>query len=348
MYGRSALFLALLVGIPVAIYFLVPQSSRVDHLAVARDAITRRDFATARRELDAHLAENPRDTEAQFLAARTARRDGDGVAAEKYLQAYLEIGGDREAANLEREMRRSQEGDVSSAGGVLKFCTEHPDHAAAPFMLEALARGLLAAGDSLHALTALDLWLSRAPPAADRVQALVWRGTALERLGRVPEAAADYRKALEIDPAHAEARLRLASFLTRDEPQEALNLYERLEHENPGQFEVLLGLARCHRQLGDHDAAGRIIARLQADRPDDVGVLTEAGMLALDRGHPADAEPLLRRAVALAPTRRDPNLQLLRCLRDQGKESEASEQQAKFKRIEEELQRKIDAATRKP
>ncbi|MDB5307275.1 MAG: tetratricopeptide repeat protein [Gemmataceae bacterium] len=337
---KALLFLALVVGVPLWL-FLSPPGGGPDHLTAARDAIGRRDFATARRELDTHLGNNPRDLDAHLLAAQTARRADDGPAAEGHLQQYLDLGGDPDAVALERTLRRSQEGDSSGGGGALKFCTDNPDHPAVPFMLEALARGLLATGRPGQALTCLDLWLARSPPPADRVQALEWRGRALEGMGRAPEAAEDYRRALAIDPGHAEARLRLAGFLTRDDPREALAHYERLERDAPGRPEVLLGLARCRRQLGDHEAAGRILAGLTAARPDDVDVLTEAGALAVDRGRPAEAEGLLRKAVALAPDRRDPNLQLARCLHDLGKEAEAWEVSAKVKKLEEELLRRI-------
>jgi tetratricopeptide (TPR) repeat protein len=345
---KPVLFLAVLVGVPLGLYLLVPKSGRADHLAGARAAIDRRDFATARRELDEHLARNPRDADAEFLAARTARRAGDGPAAEPHLKRYLELGGDPETAELEREMQRSQDGNVSGAAGVLKFCADHPDHPAAPFMLEAMAQGLLKAGDLVRAVACLDLWLARDLTPADRVQGLVWRGQALERQGRAPEAAADYGYALAIDEGHVEARLHLAEFLIRDEPRKALALFERLEREAPGRPEVLFGLARCRRQLGDLDAAAQLLARLLANHPDDVAMLTEAGIVALDRGRPAEAEPLLRKAVKLAPDRREPNLQLARCLHDLGKADEEREQQARLKQIDDELKRRLDAATRKP
>lgn len=344
--AKPALLLVLLVGVPLGLYYLAPAAA--DHLAAAREAAARRDFATARRELDTYLGRNPTDPAALLLAARTARRADDPAAAEKYLGKYAELGGDPDTVTLEREMRRSQEGEVSSAAGVLRFCTDHPDHPEVPFMLEALARGLLKAGPPNQTVACLDLWLAKQLSPADRVQGLVWRGRALEQQGLRPEAAEDYRRALEADPDHPEAGLRLAEFLIRDDPRTALAYFDRLDRAAPGRFEVLFGQARCRRQLGDQAEAAALFARLLADHPDDVAVLTEAGSLALDRGRPAEAEPLLRRAVALAPTRRDPNVQLLRCYRELGKDAEAKDQQARVKEIDDELQRRIDALTRKP
>ena len=102
-------------------------------------------------------------------------------------------------------------------------------------------------------------------------------------------------------------------------------------------------MAQCHHQLGELEAAAGILQRVQDDRPDDLEVLIEAGTLTLDRGQPRAAEPLLRRAVALAPSRRDPNVQLLRCLQDLGDDAAIRKQQAVLKSIDDEIQRKLDA-----
>jgi len=215
-------------------------------------------------------------------------------------------------------------------------------------MLEALARGILLAGSPNQAITCLDLWLSHSLSPADRVQGLVWRGLALEKMGLAPEAAADYRTLLAIDPNHAEARFRLAEYQTRDEPREAFVQFQRLDRETPGRPEVQLGLARCHRQLGEHATALSIITQLLAARPNDLDVLTEAGTLALDRGKPAEAEPLLRKAITLSPYRLIANVQLLQCLQELGKADDAEVQRSKVKKIDEEIQKRIDAMTRKP
>jgi tetratricopeptide (TPR) repeat protein len=232
---------------------------------------------------------------------------------------------------------------------MLAACAANPDDPAAPLMLEALARGLVPAGPSRLALPTLDLWLSRPISPADRAQALVWRGRVLEERQRLAaEAAEDYRKALDVAPDHAEARLRLARFLVRNQPAEALEHFRHLDRQTPGRPEVLLGLARTYHQLGDLDAADELLQRLQPGASNDPDVLVAAGALALDRGKPKDAEPLLRRAVSVAPRGRDPNVQLLRCLRELGDEQAVRKQQAVVQSIEDELQRQQIADRGKP
>src|SRR5688572_1279240 len=192
---KVVLFLAVPVAVAAGVYWGVPR--RADHLTAARAAIERRDFAAARRDLDAHLARRPRDASALLLAAQSARRDGDGQAAEAYLTRYLDAGGAPDQARLERTLRAVQNGQVENASRMLAACAANPDDPAAPLMLEALARGLVLAGPPKLALPCLDLWLSRPISPADRVQALIWRGQVLEeRQGLAAEAAEDYRRAV--------------------------------------------------------------------------------------------------------------------------------------------------------
>ena len=343
---KLLLFVAAFIGIPTALYFLSP--SGADALTPARDAIARRDFPTARGELDSFLSAHPEHREALFLAARTARRADDTDAAEEYLKRFEKAGGPATDATLERDLRKTQAGQVGNAAHMMRLCAEQPDDLSVPFVLEAFARGLLAVNNPPLAIRCLDQWLGLELSPGDRAQGFVWRAEALSRQGLAPEAAGDYRRALEIQPGHLEARLRLAEFLARDEPREALPLFEALNRDHPDRPDVWLGLARCHRQLGDLDAAADWIARLAPETTNDIPVLVEAGTLALDRGRPKEAEPLLRKAAALAPTRRDPNVQLLRCLEALGDPKAIQVQREQLKTIDDEIQRRIDAARGKP
>jgi tetratricopeptide (TPR) repeat protein len=339
---KLLLFFAAFVGIPVTLYFFSP--SGADALSPARDALARRDFPTARRELEAFLAFHPDHRDALFLAARTARRADDPEAAEAFLKRFEKAGGPAADATLERDLRKTQAGEVGNAVPLMRLCAEQPNDPSVPFVLEAFARGLLAVNNLPLAVECLDQWLGLDLPPGDRAQAFVWRGEALARQGLAPEAAAAYRRALQIDSGHTEARFRLADFLARDEPREALPLFESLNRDHPDRPDVWLGLARCHRQLGDLKAAASWIAELSPESTDEVPVLVEAGALALDRGRPKEAEPLLRKAVKLAPNRRDPNVQLLRCLEDLGDWKAIQRQRSLLQKIDDEIQRRIDAA----
>jgi Tfp pilus assembly protein PilF len=345
---KLTVVLVVLIGAPVGLYYWNQRAASGDHLTLAKDAIERRDFPTALRELDLFLTQMPKHTEARLLAAQTARRAGQFDRADQHLRVFRDLGGSREEADLELELRASQTGaKVDNAVQVLAFCRANPNNPATGAMLEALAQGLLARPNPPLAIQCLDLWLARSLSAADQAQGHVWRGQALDMQGLAPEAAVDYRQALTLAPSHSEARLRLAQFLTRDNPSEARAILEQLLTEAPDRAEVRLHLARCYRLLGELAKAAQYLETLRVEVPDDLNVLIEAGALAIDQGNPAAAEPLLRQAVILAPQRRDPNMELLRCLRALRKDDEAKKQQAKVQEIDDEIQRKIDLFNKK-
>ena len=246
---------------------------------------------------------------------------------------YLKAGGASEQGGLERGLQLVQTGDVSIAGGLYAFCTKHPEKPEVPFILEALAQGFLASNLPAAAVLSLDKWLETPLSPADRSQGLVWRGQALDQLDQTREAIEDYRKAIELTPTQGEARLRLATILSDSEPRPALEMFSQLDRESPGRLEVRLGIARCRRQLGELDEAAALIAPLLSEHPDDVAVVIEASKLALDRGRPTEAEPLLRHAIELAPRNRLAVSQLARCLKDQGKDAAAAAMREKLKQM---------------
>jgi tetratricopeptide (TPR) repeat protein len=314
---------------------------------VAEAAAGRRDFVAARDHLDRYLASGPADPGAYLLAARVARRTGDAAAVSDHLRRYGELGGDRDGPARERPLTRIEAGDPAGSGRVYEFCTTNPGHPAAASAFESLTIGMRKIGQPDRALSCAKEWLRVATTPADRAEAHVGRGLALAMKGLGAEAGQEYRLALAEDPNSADARFHLAEFLTRDEPAEALALFRGLDAERPDRPEVRLGMAKAHRQLGNHAAAAEVLAPLLAARPDDSDVISEAGTLALDRGRADEAEDLLRRAVSKAPERRTPNVQLLRCLQERGKTAEADAQRARVKQIDDEIDKRIAAMTGK-
>src|SRR5262249_16859685 len=140
----------------------------------------------------------------------------------------------------------------------------------------------------LAAVDCLTEWLKLQP---EHVQALTWRGQALELLRRHDQALADYRKAIVVDPDAEEARLRLADLLTNfRRGKDALEHYESLQPRHPSSPKVLLGLARCRRELGQSEEAQQVLDELLAHDPEDFLALAERGRLALEAGDPTAAE----------------------------------------------------------
>lgn len=306
------------------------------NLRSARRLAARRDFQPALDHLGRCRFAWPRDHEVLFLTARTARRAGRYAEAEDLLAACKARGCDPEAVSLELALLRAQQGELRRVEAYLQDALDrgHPD---ALLILEGLSQGYLTTFRLPEAVRCLDRWLESDP---DAVQALVWRAEAAQRLHRATRALEDYRRAVALDPARRDARLRLAQMLLEaNVPGEALEHFERLAREQPDDPVVLLGLARCRRQVGEPEQALPLLERLLAERPNDAGALCERGRLEMDAHRPAEAEPWLRRAVEAAPYEKDAVYNLMRCMQDLGNRDEAATWRARLKGIDADLQR---------
>jgi len=93
-------------------------------------------------------------------------------------------------------------------------------------------------------------------------------GLLMSMTGRLPDAEREYRRALVLDPAHADARGNLGPLLVR---------------------------------MGRTREAADELKRLVADDPENVGALTNLGVVLLQQGRANDARPYLERAVQLVP-----------------------------------------------
>jgi predicted Zn-dependent protease len=301
----------------------------------AQKALDRRDFAEARARLARCLQSWPEDTQLRLLAARAARRDGDYEEAGKQLGRCTEFGGDQETVSLERAMLVAQGGDPGRVEGYLlsRLRGQPPQ---ADLIFEALAQGYLKTHRLPEALHCLDRWLEHQP---DDVQALLWRGQVLERWNDLEEAVASYRRAVAVDPGHEKARRFLALALVRsDRATEAVERLESLRRQC-ADAEILLGLARGRRSLGQVDEARRELDEVLATQPQNAEALSERGKLALQTGRAAEAEDWLRQALALAPYDRETNYTYYLCLRQQGREKEAARALEAVERIRADLQR---------
>ena len=141
-------------------------------------------------------------------------------------------------------------------------------------------------------------------------------GRYLEGEGKVDEAVAALRKAIELDSKSAEPRAELAALYARqdkareaaDAAEDALKVDPRNREANRVLGSVLAALAEQRQPLrpGDDVAAypKRAIAALEIARGDGTGDLTidlTLARLYLDEERPADAVPLLRRIVSEQP-----------------------------------------------
>src|SRR5207249_1211141 len=121
-----------------------------------------------------------------------------------------------------------------------------------------------------RARRAVDLWLRVCPGRADQVQGLVWRGRIHAFASAQPQAVADFRKALELDPDHFDARLHLAQAVAQKAPAEAARHFQILRERDPTNNQVRFSLATIRRGLGQIEEARQVLDEMLADDPDNV------------------------------------------------------------------------------
>jgi Tfp pilus assembly protein PilF len=315
----------------IAVWLLWPDP----YLSAANRALERRDYSAALAVLEDGLKRRPRDVRLLFLAARTARRASRFQQAQEYLRACQRLQGPAEAINLELALMRVQQGDAEPEVFLLTRVEQgDPDTL---LIWEVLIQYYLDSYQLYKARDCLDQYLEHRP---DDVPALVGRGFVWDRLFFYSDAARDYRRAVLLDPANDQARLRLAeTLLIVGPPEEAADHFEELCKRHPESVDARLGLARARRQLGHTLEAKRDLDALLLGHPLHVDVLTERGILALDDGELVKAESLLRKAAAQAPTDRKVLHNLCQCLRQSGKDTDLREFQVQLDRADDELKR---------
>ena len=141
-------------------------------------------------------------------------------------------------------------------------------------------RALLSSGNAQGALDVAEKWMAAAPNDMDAVG---WHGRALMRLGRLPEAEADFRRVLAAYPSDSDALLALADILRRQSHlEDALELLKQAHSADPKRADVLVDEGRVLRALGrtrearDAFESARRLAPENADAREGVESLAES------------------------------------------------------------------------
>ena len=301
----------------------------------AVEALAEFDFDEARRRLAQCVRMRPADAELRLLAARTARRDGDLDFAEDQLEAYHElVGGSSSQETLERALRRAQQGKVHEVIDQLIEALEvrHPQ---SEQILESLTMGCVES----YQLSRATFWGSE---LLDK-----WPKNAIGRLfhaetvdtqGHRDKAIASIREVVRDFPKFYKARLSLAGILFKAQRyREAIPEYAALLRQRPGELLPLVGLASSYDRDGATDNARPLLEELEKRHPDNSEVLLLSGRFALREERLADAERILRRALALSPNDHEIHRELGVCLSQLGRGDEAKEHLDRFKQIEADL-----------
>jgi tetratricopeptide (TPR) repeat protein len=301
------------------------------HLRVARREVDLGHNAVATRHLWSCRWVRPEQREVLLLASRVARRSGSWSESELLLDRYWERYGDDEALVLERLLDRATRGDVDSAAPHLLSRIEQggPE---ANLAREALITGLVYRFRWAEAVGLLDSWLSQAP---DTTTALLLRGKLQEQRRQTSEALLTYRRMLELDPAHDEARLRLATLLLiLRQGGEAATHLGYLRQTLPDNPIIHTQWAQALALQGRTAEARAALDDCLRAHPDQPAALTEGGRFALTDGDDRAAEEYFSHALRLDPgnlaTR---NLHLMVLVRS-GKTAEADKERVRIATLE--------------
>ena len=165
-------------------------------------------------------------------------------------------------------------------------------------MLDLLASAQIAAGQNTQALATLRLLAQRIPESAEGQFRV---GAAFEHLERRSDARVQYRRALELEPGHAQALQSLAALeLREDRPDEALALARRLQTQ---EAEAAAGHAlegRVHTAAGRDEQAARAFEQAYALRPSAEHAVA-LGLAQQQLGRPEAAAELLAARLATHP-----------------------------------------------
>jgi tetratricopeptide (TPR) repeat protein len=331
-----AAFLSLGAVSAVGAVVIYPQVAGAYHWKQARAAVDRLDLKAARVELEQCLQIWPQSGEAQFLMARTCRRDGDFDAARAHLAEAERLSWVKEIIDLEYQLMTAQMGLPARAEPALARLLQRGHHEET-MILEALARGYLQINMAREAHRWTQIWVERHP---DDWLAYYWQGQALTQGGQNELAVEALQKAQAGNPTHAGTHLLLADALSRVARfPEAAEHYRAALDQMPDDPAALLGLANCQRSLGRTAEARATAERLLQDHPDEAGAWLLLGQVALDEDDPRIALEHLLKSEALASDDRPTTKALGTALRRLHRDEEAKKVEARLKRLDDDYRR---------
>lgn len=334
--GRASGILALLVLIAAALVYLGIYIWADYHLRAARRDVERGHNTEAIRHLHAYREFRPDRAEVLLLCARVARRGGAWDEAETLLDRYSHVHGDDEAVALERLLLRASRGELEAAAPQLQARIDRNDPAEA-LAREALVSGLLYRFRLDEAARQISDWLAHNP---DSTMALLLKAKLAEQRDQSVEALQTYRRVLEIDPEHDDARLRLTSLLLGlRQGAEALGHLEYLRSRRPSDSEVLAQLGQALALMGRTDDARSVLDECLRRYPEHAAALRERGKIARDDGDLRLSQDLLDRSVRLDPSDPIARHHYYLTLVESGEKAEADRQQAELRRMEDDTKR---------
>jgi Flp pilus assembly protein TadD len=268
------------------------------------------------------------------LAARAARRARLYGDSERLLRDYRQERGRDEAYTFEQRLLAAERGVEEAAHSCWQDVEEGRSDAA--LLLEALTRGYLQQYQLGLAHHCLERWRQIQPenPQLFYLQGLLY----LDYIHDRSVGEENYRRALELDPDHEEARLGLAvALLLRKSFAPAAEHFEHLRRCQPDNLSLQVNLAECLDGLDQTAEAVRLVDDVLARQPEYAAALSLRGQLALKSEQLDQAESWLRQALRRAPMDHRARYSLARCLEQSGQQEEARQQRRRLQQMEEDL-----------
>jgi tetratricopeptide (TPR) repeat protein len=188
------------------------------------------------------------------------------------------------------------------AGGGIASRAQKTVRPTDPRVVEEMRRAVSAAqhGDEAQALTLANALVDQHP---DFEPALKLQGMLLEDMGRGPEAAIPYQKALKLSPNDTELLLKVGIFnLVTGDKDKAIGLFLRLLKVKPRDGDALYYLAQAYYLKGDNDLALKTIKECVTIEPENASVLQKYGELLCSSGDNDGAMRWLLKAQHADPT----------------------------------------------
>jgi Tfp pilus assembly protein PilF len=214
---------------------------------------------------------------------------------------------------------------VLAIAGVSGACSRSPQARSAKYMAE--GKKLLAKKDPARAILQ---FRNAAQVMPKDPEAYYQLGVANLAAGNLQQGVANLRKALELNPKHAEAQLRLAELMaSTDDPEilkEARQRLETLVQESPQNADALHALGLTELKLGESDQAMENLERAVSSAPQELIFAVTLAQAKLSQNDPKGAEAILKKACDDFPKSPDGPIILGRFYSSQNRAADAEQQ----------------------
>lgn len=146
-------------------------------------------------------------------------------------------------------------------------------------------------GDFAAAITGYQRFLKLRPNSVD---ALANLGAALAHTGKLDEAVAEYRKALQLDRTNTAIRMNLAlAFYKKGDSKDAATEFAAIHATQPLDVRAAILLADCDHRLGKDDEAIALLTPLDAAQPGNPDLEYVLGSALISRGKRREGATML-------------------------------------------------------